>query len=672
MKDLSVKVFLKSIVVQEKQHASKKLEGDETFAAIESGSIYVLNGKWRVKGKKISNVIVEETTIVVTTDDSTFTFQKLSKRDHDSSKWELFCNQCTKMAKKNKSSEQETMTIPKIKNAISKGQSYTGGNIFRNSNDITSSKSSLRRRGKFGKTGKNINSDIISMPWDDGIDEENVYSTIDSDSLNTSSEVGAELFEVTDRATPTLEEETSKPKMEPFYTVAQQTDAIVAQMSPKASIDVGHIKGRRKLSKLSAANGKPDESDTDDDGIFNETADGAEMTTPIAQRIVSPAGTLSTEQATHSIGSDDSLPDKCNAEAKSKKIDSFFRPRKNKCAETPPPNKLPTGTAFNATQSLSSLYSHSNTQNTFVLETVTESAKRRKSSLQENDDWLRRSPGLKSSTGNRVNIFGKHHDSSALSPKYETISKMGNISDDSNTFISNAESVPRTSRLKRPRLKELHSTIASHDMDPSAHSPSLPTSPSSAIVLTPTRADFHFRGLRNLGNTCYLNASLQMLFSCFGMINSLRRYHGLLTSSLLAVADGLSMNTGKWNSVNPSIVKEAMDKMTDKFYGYEQRDSHEFLNDLIDHLHEELEVEASPMDKVDNCDVTSKSDDMVIPTNDFCLTVRVMLKCTSCKYCRYVADRFYSYEKLEAFANSFFFICKDLRRKCIEIFPSIS
>ena len=100
----------------------------------------------------------------------------------------------------------------------------------------------------------------------------------------------------------------------------------------------------------------------------------------------------------------------------------------------------------------------------------------------------------------------------------------------------------------------------------------------------------------------------------------------------------MNTSTGKWNSVNPSIVKEAMDKMTDKFYGYEQRDAHEFLNDLIDHLHEELEVEANPIDKVDNCDVTSKCDDMVIPTNDFCLTVRVMLKCTSCGYCRYVTD----------------------------------
>ena len=38
----------------------------------------------------------------------------------------------------------------------------------------------------------------------------------------------------------------------------------------------------------------------------------------------------------------------------------------------------------------------------------------------------------------------------------------------------------------------------------------------------------------------------------------------------------------------PSILKKQMDVLTDQFAGYEQRDAHEFIADIIDFLHDEL------------------------------------------------------------------------------------
>lgn len=87
-----------------------------------------------------------------------------------------------------------------------------------------------------------------------------------------------------------------------------------------------------------------------------------------------------------------------------------------------------------------------------------------------------------------------------------------------------------------------------------------------------------------------------------------------------------------------------MDALTDKFTGYEQRDAHEFLSDLIDLLHEELTHAVSAAggsgsggngedDAGDT--TTSMSTNVCLPTDEyFRLDVNVCLTCDNCRYSR--------------------------------------
>ena len=183
-------------------------------------------------------------------------------------------------------------------------------------------------------------------------------------------------------------------------------------------------------------------------------------------------------------------------------------------------------------------------------------------------------------------------------------------------------------------------------------------------------------GIQNLGNTCYLSASLQTLYSIPHFLHNLyRSYEELsftkdlpLTTALLEVAvtigalkeedvPMISPETARSTllsskAANPSALKKHMDVLTDKFAGYEQRDAHEFLGDLVDFLHEELvdspsddkeeEEEPKKSDDSDSEEDSAAKDNVAttvvttdLPTDEyFHLKVKVCLKCKSCGYSR--------------------------------------
>jgi Ubiquitin carboxyl-terminal hydrolase len=151
---------------------------------------------------------------------------------------------------------------------------------------------------------------------------------------------------------------------------------------------------------------------------------------------------------------------------------------------------------------------------------------------------------------------------------------------------------------------------------------------------SPLRIDssrkLHWTGLRNLGNTCYLNSSLQLFFTLSDFFSSLVGRGGKLSQQLIEVSRQL--RESPLSSVSPRKIKDVMDDMTDRFSGYEQRDAHEFLSELIDRIHDELTDDAD-LESEDNSNSSCKKTSSSVLTDEFFrLNLNVCLKCDNCGY----------------------------------------
>jgi len=169
-------------------------------------------------------------------------------------------------------------------------------------------------------------------------------------------------------------------------------------------------------------------------------------------------------------------------------------------------------------------------------------------------------------------------------------------------------------------------------------------------------------GLRNLGNTCYLNSSLQTLFSVPGFATDLLSARdrivakhnarhddgskaklplanalidtaidlGVLRSLEPAVqaageaateGGGRSPNNRERNMfANPKELKKVIDALTDWFRGFQQQDAHEVIGYLIDALHDELSAatkEAKGGTGAADGGSNAMENDIVLPTDKY-------------------------------------------------------
>ncbi|XP_035213642.1 ubiquitin carboxyl-terminal hydrolase 3-like isoform X2 [Stegodyphus dumicola] len=117
-------------------------------------------------------------------------------------------------------------------------------------------------------------------------------------------------------------------------------------------------------------------------------------------------------------------------------------------------------------------------------------------------------------------------------------------------------------------------------------------------------------GLRNLGNTCFMNAVLQSLsniqqFSCyFKQLPSLEcknPKNGKKNNHIKKANNGdemllaeelrktlVSLRQGSKSAISPESLFAVIWKVVPRFRGYQQQDAHEFLRYMLDRLHMEL------------------------------------------------------------------------------------
>ncbi|KAJ3335334.1 ubiquitin-specific protease doa4, partial [Kappamyces sp. JEL0680] len=156
-------------------------------------------------------------------------------------------------------------------------------------------------------------------------------------------------------------------------------------------------------------------------------------------------------------------------------------------------------------------------------------------------------------------------------------------------------------------------------LDPGKLSPPLPPKPGKldtrlvargqhpfVLPTSPIGNKFGVSGLRNLGNTCFMNSVLQCLSATYPLaryfMDGSYRKHISRTNPLSSkgkVAESYaSVIRSLWSAeesiVIPTDFKATIGELHPSFAGNEQQDSQEFLSFLLDQLHEDLNVAKRP------------------------------------------------------------------------------
>ncbi|CAL8364602.1 unnamed protein product [Lota lota] len=170
-------------------------------------------------------------------------------------------------------------------------------------------------------------------------------------------------------------------------------------------------------------------------------------------------------------------------------------------------------------------------------------------------------------------------------------------------------------------------------------------------------------GLRNLGNTCFMNSILQCLSNTPELRDYCLRYtHPVELSrcgnQVALMEEFAKLTKTLWTSVNsdavnPSDFKTQIQKYAPKFLGYNQQDAQEFLRFLLDGLHNDVNratVCPRVSEDFDHLSDTEKSQKMWNRYREsedskvvelFVGQLKSSLTCSECGFCSTMFDPFW-------------------------------
>jgi len=444
---------------------------------------------------------------------------------------------------------------------------------------------------------------------------------------------------------------------------------------------------RKRLRKLvDATMVDSDDSDSENEFGFNDSV--ATMTTPtMNQNVVTPRETKildsDDEQEQENVAvektTDEKSPGTKAAIVKTKPISDFFKAKSGVNKVKPKPS---------VTTNKSKDESASNSNNVKIVAKISPKPSSPTRRGTQKGNWLSNRESLpmhpafspkRSPKASGGDVFSPPRTALKQKPSGYNFFTVGNELEDDpiedhsqdtilpikNQLKFSPSRSPHRAAIKRRRLGEVRKTYVGgkNDLFRGKSSPINTNITTTAVNTFPIATKepevppcSFARGLYNMGNTCYLNSSLQMIYTIQGFVSKLKGRGGDLVKNVVETASHVADISSGTGAASAKPVKNAIDKQSDNFQGFEQRDAHEFLGELIDKIHDELagqtpyadgdekkeDVPAAAGDsmaeesKVVSPTKTGESaSNEVLPTDEyFRCDIEVSLKCKSCGYTR--------------------------------------